>query len=791
MHHPIDWIHIDMEKRVKDLLKEYFNIILVAHKHYGDNERFNYKKNLCIYNQVGALINDKGNNIAYNNAEISVIEININEEKKTCNILNAIYNKDNEIYEQKVNELQMLTESKDYSVMPVVAKYQNELEDSLKIDGANNIFNYYIFQPLVKKSFKDSNVDKISNIKEFDKRLFDDKAIEIVGAKYSGKTILAKRLFFYYKDEKKKFPLIISMKSINKSNYINCINNAINSTYGKNETEYLQVADEEKRIIIFDDVNKSNNEIYNAIMEKYRSVFKYIVSIRDKEFDENYLNNAYEFNGFYGESRNNFITKIVNNEFEDGNIDKEKLINRIIKIIKFNSSYIFRDPMFLRLFIIYIIKHYNIEKISFDDFYENIITEYLIGIMSKITAAKNIEKCIELLPIIANKMFEKNCNYIRSDELLGIIVDYINNTYNGMKIEAIDILNQLLDSCILMNNEDDIYFKNERFLSIFIAKYLIEHNNYNAIKELFNSPYGISYDVIENTLVLTCKKSESEINKIKEIFFDCEKNFIRGENINFNASNHSTLKTNYKPSEDFSEAKSEMKHANETFDNTIDEMLVLNSYDIIAKRKIIESKSDKILYTFNVLFLEAKFLNLSRKFLNDKKSVVKSIYKYIMVLSNILHIEAMKDEKMQEAFKALSEKISLNLNFSELIKSIIYFSNIEVFLLNLYRYDMGNILSDYEFITDEEKIIEFLIKILYDDNNRVMELFKYLYSNCNNEIKSVIKSKILLYVGNTANMTEEQYREICFMIYGKKDNTTARVANFLKDKFKNINLQKD
>lgn len=162
-----------------------------------------------------------------------------------------------------------------------------------------------------------------------------------------------------------------------------------------------------------------------------------------------------------------------------------------------------------------------------------------------------------------------------------------------------------------------------------------------------------------------------------------------------------------------------------------------------------------------------------------------------MVLSNILYIEAMKDEKMQEAFKALSEKISLNLNFSELIKSIIYFSNIEVFLLNLYRYDMGNILSDYEFITDEEKIIEFLIKILYDDNDRVMELFKYLYSNCNNEIKSVIKSKILLYVGNTANMTGEQYREICFMIYGKKDNTTARVANFLKDKFKNINLQKD
>lgn len=792
MHHPLDYCEDNNQEEINEICKNYFNIVLCAHKHYGESKtKITDKSKHYSIIQSGALINTEKTIATLDNTSYNVllVETHDNLIRIQYDVFN--YNSKTSIYTKSNDDSGEFEDSlKVYTKMPLSIEFESQFEHSPYFGNEHKLFDYFTFQSLISYD-NNENRNKISSLSELDKFILENKRIYIEGQCHSGKTTLAKKIFEYYRIEKRMFPLYISLKDYVIKDIKNCINLAIGGIYKKGNSEYFQLADIRSRILIFDDITFDNYEKFNEILEENNINFEYIIVFYDNSLTINHGNkflfesqNCYKIVGFYGEERNNLINNIIKYDSSSNN-EKELIINRIKKIIKNNSHYILRDPLFLVIFIKYIIKNYkrHTNEVKFDEIYTEIMKEHISNIIAFENNGKiDDSKAIAILPIVANEMYILNKNWISYSKCLELIDKYHDLTFGSRIVKATDILGLLVKSTLLIPKGDNLYFNNDRFFAFFLAQYLLMHDEFIEIKKLFDKPVGVIMDVLENIILID--KGSKNTNKIIGEMINSNL-YIGNENekIRLEKQKDSNVYIPIPKYDSFNDARTISKEKNKIIDNEFDERLVTYSNNLIVQKEIIPQTCIPLLKNNNMFLLLSRYIGSSKMLTNteDKKKIVFNLYNQIQILSDILFNKIINSDE----FKRYIDDNKISSDLVEVVKCLIYYTFIECAVSNAYNYDLKNILLDYDFNTIETKLIKLSIAILSDDSELVTKLSLHLFKQSNNKgVKLIVSALIWRYIGETITLSEKNFIQLNNELF----NGSLNKNKFLNQKCKNFTI---
>lgn len=792
MHHPIDYCEDGNQKEIEDICKNYFNLVLCAHKHYGENKtEFSnqYKKYSII--QSGALICDDDKNVTLNSSSFIVLLIESKEDCINVQFDKFEYSDKDDIYVKSKEENDCFNDKlKLYTKMPLSVDFRKQFEVNPYFGNEHKLFDYFTFQSLISNDNNEKR-NKITSLNELNKFLMENKKIYIEGQRHSGKTTLAKKIFEFYRLEKQKFPLYISLNEYSKKDIKNCVNLSIGSIYGKGNTEYYQLSNVQSRILIFDNVSYENYSIFANILEESKNYFEYVIVFygnnltASKEslflFEPKY---CYKICGFYGEERNNLINNIIKYDGV-GDSEKRMIINRIKSIIKNNSHYIFRDPLFLVIFIKYIIKNYKryTNEIRFDEIYTEIMKEHICNVLAFESDGKiDINKAIEVLPIIANSLFVKNKTCISYSQCIDVINIYLDNTYGARVVKATEIIELLINSTLLISDEDNLFFNNDRFFAFFLAQYLLINDSFESIRDLFNIPTGVILDVLDN-IVLIKKESKYSNRIIEEMIIENLYNCDDNNRIILLQQNDSNISLPIPKYKNLDDARKAAEKTNTIVDNEIDESLINYNSDILVQKEIIPKVCDQYLKYNNILMLLSRFIGSAKMLTDtdDKRAIIRKLYDQIQLLSGRLFNKIINSEECRKYI--CDNKISGEI--IEVFKCLIYYAFIECTVSNAYNYDLKSVLLDFDFNTTETKLIKLSVAILSDESELVTNLAIDLFSKSNSKgVKLIVSVLIWRYIGDTINLTEKNFDKLNNELFSGSIDKNS----FLNQKFKNLNV---
>ena len=763
-HHPYDYYEDKSQRIIENLSKDYFNIVLIAHKHTSDKMSIQKGNKAIPYLQFqcGALINEDGNNQEFKNPNINIIELDIENDSVKSN--EFLYIHESGVYQGGEQENDVI-KIKQYYDLPIIHDYKEKLLVDYDY-GKHDIFEYYVFQKLVKYNVNNDN-SQIKTFNDLDKYILKNCSIVIEGEKYSGKTTLAKKIFIKYLEENKQ-PIYIDLKDLNAKSIKSSLKDSIKTIYGKNIEDYLQLINDEQRMLIIDSVCAENINLYRQLYNEGQQYFKYIItmlrndkaSIVDYKSNVNGYDNRLVLSGFFGENRNELIKQVIKSIYKEEK-DINEYTNYIRKVINANTRYIFYDPLFLILLIKYIAKEPINNKIaSFEDIYESVFLNHVKSMVEHYDNGVDANKCIEALGFIAEKMCNVNKNFIKYSECIDIIERKFEEIYKKLPVDCNKLVNCLLDANLLLNIENRIFFRSERLMTFFMARELMTDDKYDLMKNMFNNPYSIALGVLESyILLLQVRKYKFGVQKVKELISE---NFTQynEEDVHVeNDRNINALNIKMMVSDDFETVKKESSKSNDEIgENTEREILKIDSDKFVTK-DIVLNNNNSFVKESNLLILLSRFISATRTYITatEKQPLVKLLYdKVIIITEKIFESVKQREEVMNEIM--MHENWEM---YFETLKYIVILSFVDAIVTNAYSYDIKSILLEYEFNSDIKKIIELEIYIMADDSVIVMNKGLNLYKSTKNEfIKLQIKLMMIKYIGETRNMNEKQFQQI-------------------------------
>jgi predicted MPP superfamily phosphohydrolase/energy-coupling factor transporter ATP-binding protein EcfA2 len=502
MHHPFEWMNEIERNKIKIRTLSEFNFLFVGHNHFSEQMNVESSDGSIFINNGGCLYNSRDYNNGY-----SILKYDFENNK--CHIYYRTYNdrqrkfiKGEDVYENGEKEFFLDQKAKIKnkinfintidSLNKIILEHSNKLLLPSFTDSAapKNLKEIFVDPPLYTQSEDTNNAEETTSKKAIqikDIISSPEKIIFLIGKKESGKTTLLNYIGLEIIEKNSssnlKVPFYINYKDLPKG--VNPMEKAMkNFVYimdNKLDIEFL--LKNGKCVILIDDLIYLKNKKFDTILnfiKKYPEN-KYIFVINEDIYfslgveaqtDFPFSPDKIYIHSFKRKQTRSLIKKWFNN----GLTKVEDILERIMQHL--SDINIPSSPVIISLILWIFEKQENfvpINKSSLLEKFIDIILEKLNIEESKYNAFdfRNKEHYLGYL----TEIMVKEEKYIFSRlELEKITIKYFDD--KGLNTSITELINFFLNKGIFLEINGNIEFKFRCFFEFFLAKRMIENEDF-------------------------------------------------------------------------------------------------------------------------------------------------------------------------------------------------------------------------------------------------------------------------------------------------------------------------
>ena len=553
MHHPISWFKPWSSKRLRDYIESCSNIVFSGHEHWlGSSVRSNEKSMITYYSDGSSLEN------SFSNLSNFYSYLIIKDSKDSYSLEKYILDVDNRTIikgAQDDDQINTLTPREHKSYLTLTEKNKKFINDigvnlrhpQVSMLTLEDVFIYPDFQILNPDPLKKISYEKLiinsENALEINKK--SGSKFIILGQARSGRTTLLKKVYRNLLHDG-YMPIWLEgskIKSTNEKEILSVINKEAKLQYSNVDINEIIVFDNDKKVIIIDDFDESGipRKLRRKYMDSLRENFINILLtshelLEIEELTGNEPEASIIYDGFklfqikeLGNYRRSLIIKkwfeLSNDPYTDQNEQLRKLdavtdiINRIIGK-NLTPSYPFIILVLLQN--ITNIDPSNFQQSSYGYYYQALILESLKNINSSPEA---INAFNTFLSSLAYSMFNSDHKYLDDIDFKKFCYDHSERHDIQNKIDI--IVEEILLSEVLINNDGRYYFAYKYMFYFFTAQYFSDKISQPKIKKLITNmaqkPHNDNYSNILMFLSYLSKDPiiiESLLNAASMLFCD-------------------------------------------------------------------------------------------------------------------------------------------------------------------------------------------------------------------------------------------------------------------------------
>ena len=489
-------------------------------------------------------------------------------------------------------------------------------------DYKKKITDYYVFPSLTYTRYNENNdaekfdIESAQELMEIFTRY--DKVF-ISGEHKSGKTLLTKRIFLEFL-KKGSNPLLISASDIHKKKIEKTIEYVFYDQYenDNNDFERFKQIEPSEKVVIIDDAHLIDKNAFNTLLKLLGENFGKIVLFSDEKIELDIRKRVVEamveretlnisIKPFLYVKRKQLINNVLYLNNKAQNIEKET--NKINDLINIQVKYFSLNPEFIINFVNQYEKDYKFQFSSgynvFNIVYENAIRNRII-VNSDGTDPTIV---INVLRELAYYMHFKKRNAISINEVTNIAEQY--GTAYRQKVNVRKLLDVTTEAKILVENDNELRFKDHTLVAYFVAqalnqKYNQEENIEDKVNYLLkNLCFSINSDIVLFLALIT--NNPKFINIIVQ---GARNHFMNQEELSFNKKNVEFLLDINIAIKNTLPSKEEKKKREKILDKQEEEAKLSDLIELVNEYDYSE---DDLLKTENQILISFKYLEILSK----------------------------------------------------------------------------------------------------------------------------------------------------------------------------------
>jgi predicted phosphodiesterase len=549
---------------IQSKITEHFNLACYGHIHDNDCE-LSLRGDGAVFVSVAPALNidfykvDKLNKIN----GYRILDVNLNIDPHELNVEYYCYRKQHNdfVLNTMITKDNSGIETYTYPTKPVLIKrsklkevifnskerFEEEANSSLLsalgITNAPKKIDSIFVIPSLSCIDKDNEKEKVS----IESVLSSDKDYYIFGRRESGKSLLLSK---FYIDLAEKFsvynciPIYVDILTVKVKN----ISLLVRTSLGISITEYKELVNEGKVVFIVDNASFEADSEFIKLRSAAQNEFencRFITCADTTLSGEIPLDfykedvctyQALKINAFNSKQVRELTTKWYSNENGKNNFDSEKVIDKIVGIIK--KMGIENNPLTISMFLMIFEQNKNYNKLNNATIIEKFVEKSLEKNAEKhsyrftfdfhnaeILLSEIAQSSTQLLP---NKFG------LQESQLVIFIDLYLKQTSKCEAFQTADILRKLTDSGILVREQLEYSIISFRYSCVYyyyLMKYMVNNEayrnvvlskenilNYISVVDLYTSSHRMKDDVLKVVLELYDSKFEDIINKLNENF---------------------------------------------------------------------------------------------------------------------------------------------------------------------------------------------------------------------------------------------------------------------------------
>jgi len=537
LHHSIEWLKTSYKDKLRKIITKKYSLVLSGHEHspLGQSDRID-NNGIVQFVQGNALQGyaEEGNGFW-------TLTIDLND----FHVEGYSYIWSGSLYIPKKN---IDTKLQNGLVGDIILR--SKFAEQLIYDSCKRILDdYYVF-PGVTYNMLDEN----ENIQRFDideeQKLFDflaERACTVITGKHkSGKSLLAKRIFKYFYDAGKK-PLLIEASEINKKKIERTISYVFQEEYYMDDFAYekYKQLDSSQRVAIIDEANLLSAQTLDSLVSFLESYMGQIIIFCEDDIDINVRKQVIEtlvdekqltlnIKAFLYDKRKVLISNILKHAERDYDVEAETA--KINDLINMQVKYFNLDPDFIISFVNQYEMDINFKFTAgmnvFNVVYESAIKNQIIASAYEIDPTL----VINILQELAFKMHFERKSVVKIEEITEVIEKYKKDYRQKVNIKT--FLDAVLNSKILIENDNEYRFRDHTIIAYFVAQALNhkfnqgEDINDNVKHLLKNLCFTINSDIVLFLALIT-----NNPRFINIIFEEAQIHFADQEELSFDRKN--------------------------------------------------------------------------------------------------------------------------------------------------------------------------------------------------------------------------------------------------------------
>jgi len=352
------------------------------------------------------------------------------------------------------------------------------------------------------------NKEEYTEIKEFDEflTLIDQhQQIIIEAEESSGKSCLLHKIYTSLIGN--YVPIYLNEGNIIGKNPERAIKAAFEEQYGDRPSSYEKYTqiDKARKVILLDDLNRIKPKYLQPLEEYLCANFGHVVSIIEPKWKVNMIEVVKEqldetasivklrLLPFYATKRLELIKGLIktyNNTHENADEEAENINTFIMDQIKLFSL----SPKFINMYVEYCVRDAEMATTSNKNVFGRVFETNLVNNIRRFASEETVDEYSVLLEDVAYAIHFEEKYPLSSTDLSSIIDKY--NEDNLMRVSVQKFCEVMVQTKILIEEDNAYYFYNNNYLAYFVAKSLnTRYNNGEGRGELEQISQNICFNI--------------------------------------------------------------------------------------------------------------------------------------------------------------------------------------------------------------------------------------------------------------------------------------------------------
>lgn len=344
--------------------------------------------------------------------------------------------------------------------------------------------------------------------------------------------MLVKQL--YKELAEKKYVLYIPASDVKGGKYEQIIRNIFEDAYSEDYIEYekFKQCDKKDKIIILDDVDEIDPNLYESFIKYLDNEFAIIIQTSRKAIEldikerikqsallEQYT--MYRISPFYADKRKELVTNIVKLLVNQGEETQKCIISLLCDALAKQRNMFNMDPDFIVQFAKYYCSNIG-ETIQNDgSIFSKVFESNIVSLLKPHAVRLSVDKILIILDKIAYQMHVKKKYPMLQDDICSVIRQY-NEDFDS-EVDYVDFINILLKSRIFTKDGFKYTFAERNYLAYFVAREIkrrcLEEQDYEEFNHVLDlACFNINADILLFVTYIT-----DNLNIIKMIMDKAQK----------------------------------------------------------------------------------------------------------------------------------------------------------------------------------------------------------------------------------------------------------------------------